>query len=335
MTALTRTALVGPLLALALTVTVPTASAQAGGAQAAGREGASGTVPDTVAAFLRASRERLYDVRAAGLRSVAFRVPVRAPGPDGQLDVLLGTVDVRWEEGQEPVFSPQVGTELPPPLDSLAGQLEGHLVGQGQQVLGFLLNDLVSGLAEGYEPRVEGAEGALTRIRFQPRAGAPEGQPPVDWLFDANRVPVVLRMEMPLGGGPGGQLSIHHAWRPAGGDEPRLVLDRLTMVQPADGPLPEATTSFQYTWDGPLCVLTGFTESMEAPGLDEPLVNQVQLESVLVNGRPLGSGDPLAPADGEAGAGEAGGAGSRDAGRTGGTRGGGGRDGGDRDGGRR
>jgi len=267
-------------LILALTGTIISTPAPQDAAPSATSRPADGSAEQ----FLESSRIRLYDIERAGLESMAFSLPVTTPHPTTGESMRLGDVAVRWAAGSEPQISASVANDLPEAMASMTEMLEAQLIGQGQQVLGYVRNDLFLGLLEGYDATLGGTEDGLVHVHFEPKQRDQTGQPPIDGYF-RDHVPVRLKISIEA---MNVEMSFDHTWRPVSETDSTLVLQELTVTQDLGFAKMEARTTFDYSWSGGLLVLSGYVEEITPP--DAPMAsNDVRLESVQVNGSPLGA----------------------------------------------
>jgi hypothetical protein len=239
---------------------------------------------DPVSEFLEAVRGQLYDIQGAGLESLLFALPVTTPHPSTGESMSLGSVSVEWTVGAEPQFSVSVADDLPESMSSMTEMLESQLEGQGQQVLGYIRNDLFVILLEAYDASLEGTEDGLERVHFEPKQPEVPGQPPIDWYF-RDQIPVLFKLSIEQ---VNVEMSFEHVWRPVSETDDSLVLQALKVTQDTGYAKVEATTTFDYVWSDGLLVLSGYLEEVSQPDA-APFLNELRLEGVQVNGASPGS----------------------------------------------
>jgi hypothetical protein len=224
------------------------------------------------------ARQRLYDIRAAGLKSLAFAVPVRMGSPSGEA-IHLGDVAVKWAVSSDPAIHATVSDSLPVELAPQAEAIAFQLEAQGRQILRFVNNDIFTELLNGYEASLIGLDGELVQVHFEPNTEQ-AGAPSLDWFFDANAVPVKFQMEVERGG-MSMNIAYEHTWRPASATDTTLVLQQLTVIQ-VMGPMRNViTTTLEHeTLDG-LVMLTGYTEQGLLPQ-GETTSHAVRLEAISI-----------------------------------------------------
>lgn len=226
--------------------------------------------------LLARAQARLYDIRAAGLESLSFAVPIRMGSPTGET-LHLGDVAVNWTVSADPEVVVTVSDSLPDELARQATAIEYQLEAQGRQILRFVDNDIFQGLLDGFDPTSVDQDGELTRVHFEPHADQ-VGAPGLDWYFDAQDVPVKFAMTVTQGD-MSMNISYEHGWAPVSGTNNALVLERLSIVQEM-GPMRNViTTSLDHDTISGVVILVGYTERGLTPE-GEATTNAVLLEGL-------------------------------------------------------
>jgi hypothetical protein len=139
--------------------------------------------PEAVKKFLKDAEAHFYDPQAAGLSAMEFDVPVEMP----QVGVI-GNEHVSWTAGgtETITLDRTGGKDLPPGLP--VEMIENYGKQIGMQMLGTMLNKLITPMLEDSVATMDGVEDGLVKVSFHNAQATAAGLQEQSLFFDDSGV---------------------------------------------------------------------------------------------------------------------------------------------------
>jgi hypothetical protein len=238
---------------------------------------------EAVKKFLKDAEAHFYDPQAAGLSAIEFDVPVEMP----QVGVI-GNEHVSWTAGgaQTLTLDRTGGKELPQgvPVDVI----ENYGQQMGMQMLGTMLNKLITPMLEDSVATMDGVEDGLVKVSFHNPKAEAAGVQEQSLFFDDSGVLQRLRTVRETDNGMGGKVLIkqveNFTWRPVK-DGSTLLICPSQKGKAEMGVMPiDFDTQISFETIGEIVLATQISTTQNVP-MRGPIKQALKATNLKVNGQ--------------------------------------------------